>query len=58
VLLGASEPLSSVVGTLDAIHLATAMTWRETYERSLVFATHDGMLANAARAAGFEVLGA
>ena len=43
--------------TLDAIHLATALEWRNTSEAKLLFATHDTQLATAARAAGFEVLG-
>lgn len=43
---------------LDAIHLGTAMWWRAEYLTNIAFATHDDMLAKAARAAGFEVLGA
>lgn len=44
--------------TLDAIHLATAMWWRDDAHHNLTFATHDAKLAEAARAAGFPVLGA
>jgi predicted nucleic acid-binding protein len=43
---------------LDAIHLATAIWWRDEYRLELAFATHDDQLAEAARYAGFEVLGA
>ena len=49
-----ATPLKS----LDAIHLATAVAWRERNLADLPFATHDDRLARAARAAGFEVLGA
>lgn len=56
VLARASQPLPTPLGTLDAIHLVSAMGWREQYE-GLVFATHDAALAAAARASGFEVIG-
>jgi len=58
VLSRASEPLPTPLGTLDALHLATALLWREQTGRDLVMATHDGGLALAARAFGFETLGA
>ncbi|MBI3262812.1 MAG: type II toxin-antitoxin system VapC family toxin [Acidobacteria bacterium] len=57
VLSRASEPLPTPIGTLDAIHLATALIWRDRMRKSLVVATHDAALALAARAFGFEVLG-
>ena len=57
VLARASQPLPTPLGTLDAIHLVSAMGWREQFE-GLLFATHDLALAAAARASGFEVLGA
>lgn len=57
VLSRASEPLPTPIGTLDAIHLATALIWRDRMRQSLVVATHDAALALAARAFGFEVLG-
>jgi hypothetical protein len=50
--------MPTVLGTLDAIHLATALLWRENTGSDLVMATHDGSLALAARAAGFRVIGA
>lgn len=58
VLSRASDPLPVALGTLDALHLATAIIWRERMQQSLVMATHDGNLALAARAFGFEVSGA
>jgi predicted nucleic acid-binding protein len=58
VLWRASEPLPTPLGTLDALHLATALLWREQTGQDLVMATHDGGLALAARAFGLETLGA
>jgi predicted nucleic acid-binding protein len=58
VLQRAAQPLPTPLGTLDAIHLATAMLWRETRAGDLVMATHDQALAVAARAVGFAVIGA
>ena len=57
ILRRASQPLPTPVGTLDAIHLATALTWREQRDDNLVFATHDRALGLAARSMGFKVLG-
>jgi predicted nucleic acid-binding protein len=57
VLARAAQPLPTPLGTLDAIHLVSAMGWREQFE-PLVFATHDLALAAAARASGFTVVGA
>jgi len=58
ILARASEPLPTPLGTLDALHLATALVWRDRTGQTLVMATHDGSLALAARAFGIEVLGA
>jgi predicted nucleic acid-binding protein len=58
VLDRASEPLPLPLGTLDAIHLATAFLWREEESADLVLATHDAALAAAGRLYGFPVLGA
>ena len=57
VLARAAQPLPTPLGTLDAIHLVSAMGWREQLD-SLIFATHDVALSAAARASGFEVIGA
>ncbi len=56
VLARAGQPLATPLGTLDAIHLVSAMGWREQFE-NLVFATHDTALAAAARTNGFDVIG-
>jgi predicted nucleic acid-binding protein len=58
VLERAATAFAVPLKTLDAIHLATALLWREKNQTDLAFATHDTTLARAARAAGFEVLGA
>jgi predicted nucleic acid-binding protein len=57
VLARASQPLATVLGTLDAMHLATALLWREQFDVELVLATHDAALGRAARASGFPVIG-
>jgi predicted nucleic acid-binding protein len=57
ILERAADPFPTALGTLDAIHLATALRLREEYA-ALAFATHDRELATAARAVGFEVEGA
>lgn len=56
VLDRAAEPFPTRVGTLDAIHLASALLAREHFE-DLAFATHDRVLGIAARAMGFQVEG-
>jgi predicted nucleic acid-binding protein len=55
VLRRAAAPFSSVVTTLDAIHIATALLWMEDAAEPLVFVTHDLQQAMAARLAGLEV---
>jgi predicted nucleic acid-binding protein len=56
VLERAAEPYPTTLGTLDALHLATALLVRRKYP-DLSFATHDAELGDAARAQGFRVLG-
>jgi predicted nucleic acid-binding protein len=58
VLSRAASPLPTALGTLDAIHLATALLWRERSRSDLAVATHDAALATAARASGLRVVGA
>ena len=57
VLDRAAQPMPTELGTLDAIHLATALLWKESTRASLVMATHDGALALAAQAHGLDVVG-
>jgi predicted nucleic acid-binding protein len=58
VLSRASDPLPTPLGTLDALHLATALIWRERMGKLSTMATHDGALGLAARSFGFDVRGA
>jgi predicted nucleic acid-binding protein len=57
ILERAAQPLPTVLGTLDAIHLTTALLWREIEAESVIFVTHDLALARAARASGLAVIG-
>lgn len=52
----ASETFPTVVGTLDAIHLASALSIREFDTVDFVL-THDLQLGTAARSLGFNVMG-
>jgi len=58
ILTRAAHPLPTELGTLDAIHLATALAWQEREGLALTMATHDLALATAARASGLRVVGA
>lgn len=58
ILRRVSRPLPIPLGTLDAIHLATAERHMELEGRPLTLATHDTQLALAARALGVPVIGA
>ena len=58
VLRRAGQPFPTPLGTLDAVHLATALLWRDSREDDLALATHDRALALAARASGLTVVGA
>lgn len=55
VLERAADPFPTALGTLDALHLASALMARREVP-DLRFTTHDRELATAARAIGFEVL--
>ena len=57
VLARAAQPLPTALGTLDAIHLATALLWQGRTGADIVMATHDEALATAARATGLRVVG-
>jgi predicted nucleic acid-binding protein len=57
ILARASEPFPTPLGTLDALHLATALVWRDRTRQSLTLATHDRDLGLAARSFGFDVRG-
>jgi len=57
ILERAAEPFPTSLGSLDSIHLASALLVRSRYP-GMAFATHDAELATAAMAVGFRVLGA
>ncbi len=57
VLDRAARPFPTELGTLDAIHLATALMWREARGEEIIMATHDRALGTAARASGLQVVG-
>ena len=57
VLDRAARPFPTELGTLDAIHLATALMWREARAEDIVMATHDRALGTAAQASGLRVVG-
>ena len=58
ILTMASLPMPSPVGTLDAIHVATAVAWRDAHREHIVMATHDQALGRVSRAMGLGVVGA
>jgi len=57
VLDRAAQPMPTELGTLDAIHLASALLWRDAFGADPVMATHDKALALAAQAHGLKVIG-
>ncbi len=57
VLGRASQPMPVQLGMLDAIHLSTALLWRERTGEELLLATHDAALGLAARSVGLSVIG-
>jgi predicted nucleic acid-binding protein len=58
ILQRASESFRTALGTLDALHLATALWLVQAAAIDLTFLTHDGELALAARSVNFAVEGA
>src|SRR5215469_1599325 len=57
VLDRAAQPMPTELGTLDAIHLASALLWRESAGEELMMATQDRALALGAQAHGIRVIG-
>ena len=57
VLDRAAQPMPTELGTLDAIHLATALLWKEAMRTDIVMATHHRALGLGARAHGLTVAG-
>ena len=52
----ATEPFPTMLRTLDAMHLSSALLAWAAEDAEMVFATHDRELATAATAVGFKVL--
>ena len=57
VLDRASQPMPTELGTLDAIHLATAVLWKDMTGVDITMATHDEALGLGAKAHGLAVIG-
>ena len=57
ILERASLPAPVPIRTLDSLHLATSLQWRDLHGGKVVFATHDRGLGTAARAYGLKVVG-
>lgn len=57
ILGRAAQPLPLAMGTWDALHLASALAWREQTGDAVVLATHDERLSAAARALGLTTVG-
>ena len=57
VLSAAGGMLPPELRSLDAIHLASALLWKDAAGVEPVMATHDAALALAAQAHGFPVIG-
>jgi predicted nucleic acid-binding protein len=57
VLDRASQPMPTELGTLDAIHLATALLWKEMTGAPITMATHDEALGLSAKAHGLSIVG-
>lgn len=57
VLSRAGAPFPTVLSTLDALHLATALEWVDQSGEPIVMATHDLALGQCARALGLPAIG-
>ena len=57
ILDRAAQSFLTPLGTLDALHLATALRLVEAGQSDLIFVTHDAELALAARSVNFQFEG-
>ena len=55
VIERAAQAFPTLIGSLNAIHLATALFLRDIDPAAVTFATHDLELATAARSMGFTL---
>ncbi len=51
------RPWEIPVKSLNAIHLASALQWKQNEEKNLMFLTHDKRLGNVAKSNGLDVIG-
>jgi predicted nucleic acid-binding protein len=56
ILQRAAEPFPTLLRSLDAIHLATALGWAAQMQEPVTVLTHDEKLGIAASACGFPVV--
>jgi predicted nucleic acid-binding protein len=56
ILRRAAEPFPTLIKTLDAIHLATALAWTRQTEEPIIVLTHDRQFGIAASACGYPVV--
>ena len=56
IVLAAAKTMPTIVKTLDAFHLVSAIAIRERRGVEIMFATHDSQQAAAARALGFTCI--
>ena len=52
----AKESFPTIVGTLDAIHISSAMLWQTEFNDSIIALTKDKQMKTCFEALGFEVL--
>ena len=57
ILARACASFPTRLATLDALHVSSALLWKQLREPKLVFATHDRQQAAGARAVGLTVIG-
>ena len=57
ILIRAAEPFPTVIGTLDALHLASALAARKKGSDEMTVLTHDQQFGRAASALGFPIVG-
>ncbi len=57
VLEQASQAYPTIIRTLDAIHLSSALLWQKQTRQKMIFLTHDGQLGRAALAVGMQTKG-
>jgi predicted nucleic acid-binding protein len=57
ILTRASQPFPTSLGSLDAIHLASCILYRERIAGDVLMCTHDQALHRAASALGLQTLG-